>query len=238
MSDETDPDLLPEIDPALLIEPAGNGGFVVRDGDSMSSIADGSGHFWETIWSHPANASLKEAREDPETLFPGDKVTIPALREKTEARETDLIHTFKRRGVPVQISYRAASQAGSPFPDKAYVLKVGSRRYEGRTDSDGALEHWITPSSKTGILTIELEEAGYPKTLDVALDIGALPPADTLFGIQARLRNLGYDLGEIDGVFGHRTFGAVKRFQAAAGLEATGVPDADLISALEDAHGS
>ena len=40
---------------------------------------------------------------------------------------------------------------------------------------------------------------------------------------QKRLRELGFDPGPIDGIRGRRTIGAIKRFQAANGLEADGI---------------
>ncbi|MEW6662201.1 MAG: L,D-transpeptidase family protein [Bacillota bacterium] len=43
--------------------------------------------------------------------------------------------------------------------------------------------------------------------------------------VQKRLRDLGFSVGEIDGVYGPRTVASVKRFQAESGLAPTGVVD-------------
>lgn len=69
-------------DPELSSGPIGTGDWTVEPGDSMASIADQTGHYWQTIWDDPANQDLKKTRENPETLLAGDKVTVPSLREK------------------------------------------------------------------------------------------------------------------------------------------------------------
>jgi len=204
----------------------------------MASLADLTGHFWQTIWDDPANKELKETRENPETLLPGDKVTIPDLREKAESRETDLIHTFKRKGVPVKVVFTVAEQGadGKVFSDKFYILKVGKRRYEGKTDQDGKLEHWVAPSAKSGELTVDINEDGYPPWLTWEIGVGMLGPADTRQGATDRLRNLGY-LSE-DGESSEATLeSAVSRFQSDAGLEQTGNLDSETTTALEKEHG-
>ena len=50
--------------------------------------------------------------------------------------------------------------------------------------------------------------------------------------IQQALREQGHDPGEIDGLMGPRTRSALKEFQTAQGLEATGRSDAKTLAAL------
>jgi len=58
-------------------------------------------------------------------------------------------------------------------------------------------------------------------------------------GIQARLKNLGYYGGDIDGVFGRETRAAVRQFQQTKmnRNDADGEIDIDTTSALLDHHG-
>lgn len=220
--------------------PVGTGNWTVEPGDSMASIADETGHFWQTIWDDAANSKLKEIRENPETLLTGDKVTIPPLRPKEEIRETDLIHTFKRRGVPVKVAFTVKEQGadGKIFANKNYVLRVGKRRYDGKTDADGRLEQWVSPSAKSGKLTVDLDEDGYPETFTWTLDVGQVPPLHSTYGVQWRLKNLGYDCGDLDGEYGGRTRSAITSFQQAYGLAETGDEDQALRDKLEEVHGS
>ena len=220
--------------------PIGNGDWEVKQGDSMSSIADQTGHFWPTIWNDPANKKLKEKRADPETLYPGDKVKVPDLREKQEKRAVDLIHSFKRKGVPIEISFRLSlpeeiSPAATP-----YQLKVGKRTYQGKTDDDGCLTHWITPSAKKGTLTFHLDDPRLPPKITRTLEVGYLAPIDTTSGVESRLFNLGFlsptaetedeDEDEI-------LASALRAFQRANDLEETDEPDSETRDALKDAHG-
>ena len=130
----------------LQVDPTQGGTWTVELGDTVDGIADRVGLFWETIWDDPKNATLKEERDHRNILLPGDEVYVPALREKTETRETDLVHTFKRKGVPIRIIYAVRDAEGNPFAAKEYVLKVGKRRYEGETDSDGKVDCYISVS--------------------------------------------------------------------------------------------
>lgn len=220
--------------------PIGQGGWTVEAGDSMASIADRTGHFWQTIWNDGANAELKKTRENPETLLPGDKVTVPPLREKQESRPVDLVHRFKRKGVPVKVVFTVAEQGpnGKVFAGKPYVLKVGTRRYEGRTDDKGGLEHWVVPSATTGLLSVEINEPDYPPQLRWTLAIGQVPPGNNLAGAQWRLKNLGYGPVKADGRDSGETQAALRAFQRDEGMTESGTADATTLSALVARHGS
>ena len=70
--------------------------YVVKPGDCMASIAVEHNFLWETLWNLPENAALKDSRQDPYVLLPGDQVFIPELRPKEVPRATD---NFTRKGV-------------------------------------------------------------------------------------------------------------------------------------------
>ena len=225
-------------DTVAVAAPVGDGNYTVQPGDGMSSIAERHGFFADTLWNLPQNAALKSSRKSAEVLLPGDRVHVPDLRQKQESRPVDLVHQFKRKGVPVEIRFSVVEEGGRVFADKPYVLSIGQRRYEGRTDAKGELHHWVSPSAHSGTLTVTLDEPGYPSKLVRELRIGHLQPVESVAGYQARLQNLGYYKGPVSGTETEATRAAIRRFQGAEGLDATGEADRTTLDALLARHGN
>lgn len=219
------------------IDPSAGGIWIVEAGDTVDSIADRVGHFWETIWNDGQNSTLRSDRAHRNILLPGDKVYVPALRAKNESRATDQIHTFKRNGVPVRLIYQVKNFNGDGFAGKKYILRVGFRRYEGETDNEGMIDRYISPSDKTGRLYVTLDEPGFPATLEVPLKIGTLAPPDTVLGAQQRLNLLGYRPGVETGSTIATIKDALVEFQRDNDLERSGALDEATADALRLAYG-
>jgi hypothetical protein len=125
------------------VEPAGEGEYVIRDGDGIGSIAAATGHFRETLWNDSANGALREARGAPEVLLPGDRVTIPPLRPKTVAMVTGKRHICRRRGVPSRFQLRLLT-GGQPRAGVAYTLTIDDAlTLSGQSDVDGWIRVWV-----------------------------------------------------------------------------------------------
>jgi len=210
----------------------------VRGGDSLTSIAAAHGRDWRTLWEHPRNARLRDSRGDPETLLPGDIVFIPPKRERRESCPTGQRSRFVRRGVPVRVAFTVKGQDGHVFGGKNYVLVVGHHQFEGATDSDGRLEHVVPPDAKKGLLTVTLGEPDYPEQITWELEVGHLPPFDTLLGAQRRLNNLGFPCPTSGSALDDATRSALQRFQAQEELPASGEPDSETLARLREVHGS
>jgi N-acetylmuramoyl-L-alanine amidase len=217
-----------EVDDA---EPAGNGPYVVQQGESISSIACAQGLFWETIWWDPVNSALREARGNPDVLLPGDRLTIPEIEIKHVPAATDMRHRYVRRGVPAMLRLRLVDAAGEPRAGVPYTLDAGGMTFSGESDPDGWIKHPVPPDARTGKLRFNdgLEEYD--------LSLGEVDPIESITGIQARLHNLGYDCGMVDGICGPLTSSALTEFQEANGLPPSGEPDKATKEKLLAAHG-
>jgi len=202
--------------------------YIVAAGDSMLSIAQNNGFFWETLWNHPQNAKLKELRKDPELLAPGDEVFIPDLRVTPVSRPTEATHKFKLKGVPAKLKIQLTI-LDQPRANERYVLKIDDQLFEGTTDSEGHLEHFIPPNASGGELQLNDGKEIIPVRL------GHLNPVDLLSGVQQRLNNLGLYCAE-DGEMSDETAAALRGFQAKHGLPVTGEADSATKAKLQDLH--
>lgn len=202
--------------------------YTVQEGDCLSSIAFQYGFFPDTIWNDSANRGLKELRKDPNTLYPGDEVTIPDLRVTEQSQPDGKRHRFRRRGVPEKFRLRL-DYAGCPRAHLEYTLDIDGRLIHGETDQDGMLEIDIPPDAVSGVLRIGDQE-------EYQFQFGTLPPASELEGLVRRLVNLGWlddDQTEDDEAIRQAT----ADFQRHAGLPATGQPDNATNQKLAEAHG-
>jgi N-acetylmuramoyl-L-alanine amidase len=204
--------------------------YTVRQGDSTASIAYERGFFWETIWNHSNNAELRQTRDNPNVLNPGDVIFIPDKRQKDVSAETDQRHRFRRKGVPERLRIRLLNEYDEPRADVSYTLEIDGNLISGLTDSDGFIEHAIWPNARGGRLVIEETEEAY------LISLGHLDPSDEVSGIQSRLKNLGIYNAEINGQMNAETIDAIREFQREKDLEETGELDETTRQQIEDLH--
>jgi hypothetical protein len=214
--------------------PVGEGDYVVKPGECIASIAYEHGHLWKTILNDPANWELKRARKDHHILLPGDRLTIPPIRQKEVSAETDKLHSFRLKGFPEVFRMRLLNAVDEPRANQPYVLVIDGALYSGKTDEQGELKHSIPPNARHGRLILTSGR----HTEEIELRLGELDPRGAVTGAQARLRNLGFDCGVVDGILGPKTRNAVERFQRSRKLQQTGELDNTTMQELEKMHGS
>lgn len=185
----------------------GQGDHVVKPGECFSSIARKAGHFWERLWNHPDNAEVRQVRQDPHMLLPGDRVTVPEIEQKHEPGETEMRHRFVRRGEPGMLRL-VVKDGDEPRANEPYVLTFEDREVSGVTDAMGQLEQPIPPDARSATLIVG-EDANAE---EYELNLGHLHPLETVSGVQARLDNIGYDVGTIDGRMNDKTIDAIFAF--------------------------
>jgi hypothetical protein len=206
---------------------------IVRQGECISSIAFSYGFLPDTIWNDPANLELKNSRKEGNVLYEGDKLWIPDRREKHESRPTDAKHVFRRKGVPEVMRVVLLDPDDQPRVNLPYILTVGGQITQGTTDGNGLIVAKIPPDAKQARLLL-----GEDADEEITILLGNLNPVMEISGVQARLQNLGYECGPIDGILGPRTLAAIHRFQRKNDLPLNDEIDEATRKMLVNRHGS
>jgi N-acetylmuramoyl-L-alanine amidase len=184
---------------------------IVRQGECLSTIARDHGFAdWHTIYNHADNADLRKKRPNPHVLHPGDEVFIPDKQPKKVSCATGAKHVFVLKQPKRTVRLHLHDENRQPLASTPFELSFGDEKVKGTTDGEGKLEAKVPINASTA----DLKVGNY----HWPLQIGDLNPIDDtpdegVSGIQARLRNLGYNIGEIDGKIGPRTTAAIRMFQ-------------------------
>lgn len=202
----------------------------VKQGECTSSIAKANGFLPDSLWHHAQNASLKSQRKDPNTLKPGDRVFIPERMSESAGAATGQKHTFVRKGATTKVRLQL-KRGVEVLADEAVTLDLDGALTEITSDANGFIEMQVPPTVTRGSITRADGKC-------INLRFGHLDPADEVSGAQARLNNLGFDVGAEDDVLGDKTMEGLRRFQKAAGLEETGRLNHSTIDKLIELHGS
>jgi len=212
--------------------------YTVEQGDCFSSIAEEFGFAdWHTIYEHPNNAELREQRPNPNILFPGDILYIPDKQIKDVDRSTDLAHQFVIKSPKTWLRIKIRDGQEAPAAGCKYQLEIDDVPFpKGKLGGDGLLEVKISAKAEKGVLTVWFDDQA-PVGTTWKLLLGHLDPVDKMRGIQARLNNLGYSSGAVDGIIGPITQGAVRSFQEDNHLKIDGIPGPITQGKLKELHG-
>lgn len=167
----------------------------------------------------------------PRLLFPGDRVHLPQAIGRGAKRLPLALGELNRfcahgqtRKLRLSLRDRGAALAGV-----AYTIEVDGVIIHGTTDGDGVLDEAIPLGARSAKLTVN----GHERTLV----LGGLDPLHTVTGVQARLNNLGFHVGAVDGLIGPATRRAIRKFQAAQSLLVDGIVGPKTREALRRMYG-
>jgi N-acetylmuramoyl-L-alanine amidase len=224
----------PDGGPVAPADPPPRGGKYVKAGrgDCISSLALRTGHFWDTLWNHNANAELKRRRGDPNVLMAGDAVFIPDKRPREETGAIDQQHKFLRRGEP-SVLRLTVQDNGRPVANAPYELSIDGASRSGTTGAQGEIVENITGRAQRAELVVTATSG---KVYRFVLSLGAVDPVTTRRGVCQRLRNLGYNCREHAG--DQELEMAVRAFQRDNSLPDNGIVDDATRTKLKEKHGS
>lgn len=96
----------------------------------------------------------------------------------------------------------------------------------------------ISAPLKAGKLTVCLDPNDPEHVLELDVGLGYLCPVDETRGLQSRLRNLGYDVGELDGDRGPKTERGLEAFRRCLESSEHDMPDFPDEHSLERHYGA
>lgn len=233
--------------------------YKVKRGDCVSKIAHDNGLLWETLWDFQKQFKDEKGciyydqdnnKRDPNVIYPGEFIFIPQKEKKEESKPEENRHTFRLKGVPAKLRLML-KENDEPLKNIQYSLHIDGYHFDGRTSDKGRLECSIPPNAREGRLRIEIENktTKIKEQHEFPIKLGYLDPLDTVEGVQARLKNLGFYFGVINGKLETRTIGALRSFQRKYGIVDTEkiiqdrqsnriILDSDTKSRLKEQHGS
>lgn len=209
----------------------------IRQGDTILKIAQKYRLPWEKIWDDPQNKELRDSREDdPDLLMPGDVIVIPEIETKKVDCATEKKHRFKAKVPKREFYLELIDSEGELLGDHTYKLKIEHQIFEG--DCSEPIDIDLPRSATSGELIIFTEDKIEIDKINLQFDhIDPFVEVDeSVSSIQARLNNLGYFSGAVDGKLGELTEQAVRRFQINNDMEVTGKCQ-DIIEKLKELYG-
>jgi N-acetylmuramoyl-L-alanine amidase len=166
--------------------------YIVKQGDYLAKIAAEHGvRDWSAIWLHPENKELRDRRQNPHVLYPGDRLYVPVHERRTEDAATEQRHRFKVQGKPLKLRLKLKDLSFAPMQDTECALFIDGEKHDLVSDGSGFVELTIPATTSTAKLVVP----GAERTIEVPLLVGNLDPVDTVSGQKARLNNLGYFAG-------------------------------------------
>lgn len=213
--------------------------YIVRQGDHLASIAARHGFDADEVWNHDRNRDLRERRDGPQVLAPGDLLYVPEREPELHDLTPQSTNRFTASFPTVRVNLVLDTGNGRAANEPYRVEGMGPPQ-EGQSDGEGKVELDVPVHlSHVRLVLPNLHQS-------VVLRIGHLDPPTHDSGVAQRLRSLGYlpprDLlpprsmtqRDRDAELAR----AVARFQRDQGLEESGEVDARTRDALREAHGA
>lgn len=204
---------------------------VVVAGDHLRKLAFRAGVDAEEVWAHPTNAELAAKRENPDMLSAGDVIHLPVKPPQSLPVRAQTGNKYRAFVPMIAVRLNLASERCDLAGERFEVHGVRSDKAEpvGTVGQGGEVAFEVP----TDIRAIELH---LPRVgMVMPIRVGDLDPPDERSGVVQRLRTLGYlregPASDEDIAY------AVRLFQHAYGMTASGRLDSDTRRALKSAHG-
>lgn len=207
----------------------------IRPGDSIVALAYLELHAdVDAVWQHPDNEALRTQRKDPAVLARDDVLTVPeGPTIERFALATAREHTIVLSLPVARLRLQLVHPSGVGYAAGPATATHGDGSDSVMPDADGRLELEIPATAQE----VSVEFGQQKRRLLVA----HLQPVDTVAGQVARLQNLGYRPGELDGDEAkdpYALWSAIEEFQCDHGLDVDGLAGEKTQAKLLAVHGA
>jgi hypothetical protein len=209
----------------------------VKQGESIASIAAQYNMHWKKIYEDPSNSDFRQLRPNPHVIYPGDEVSIPEKELREENRTTDQRHHFEVEPRTVVLRVVMKDIEDHVLDNCAYKLEVDEKVYKGTTGTDGLIQETLPADAHDGTLTFWLNAEAQGGSFRWSLRLSHIDPVECLTGVQARLNNLSFNAGPVDGIRGPKTEAAVRAFQKKYRLKLDGISGPITQKKLKEVYG-
>ena len=207
--------------------------YVVKKGDSLSSIGARYGLKWEDIYYDDANKDFRGIRDNADLIYPGDVVFIPEKKSSVESKPTNKKHSFTKKIGLDKLHLKFLDANGEPLKNIEYTLSIKDKDTSEVTSSQGELVESLPQQREQGRLVLKTN----PEQ-EYVLNLDDLDPIEEESGVRERLYNLGYffqitreDIEKFDQA-------AILKFQEDHKLsEQSGKVDSETRKKLKDVYG-
>jgi hypothetical protein len=204
-------------------------------GDHVVRLAYRHGHATvDAVWNHPANMSLRDMRPDAGVLAIGDIVHVPDAPPRiVSGLLTRRDHEIVLELPLPMLRLRLLRPSNVGYADIETRVVVDDFNEGFIPDADGTIEFELGPDTRTVALSYAGEE--------VDVDVAWLQPVDELEGWHARLENLGYEPGGLQGEHARDAYAlrsAIEEFQCDHGLPVDGMIGPMTNAKLMEVHGA
>lgn len=212
--------------------------YEVAQSDRLATVARSKGFLrWQTIWDFPGNADLRELRGTPHILQPGDQLAIPSKVERTAEVPGGTAEYVVQCSAEVLRVRFAGIRSSDANPVTFKATPDGGAAIEGPLPKSGNMEVDLPPDTETVHVELFRKQDGDEAFAAYDFTVGGLDPLSEISGIKARLQNLGFYDGPIDGNLDDSTRTAIAHFRWAKLRDHKDSVDDDLLSALRAVHG-
>lgn len=176
--------------------------YKVQQGDYLAKIAQQFGFTdYNTIWNDSHNAQLKQKRQSPNVLYPGDILYIPDKADKQLSKATSQSHTFVVPDSDVTLQIVLDNVDFKPLAGADYVLTLPNQTVAATADGSGLLKQDISViqtqiGTQTQAGTLEVQNQKEGVDVEAGILIAYLNPLTYPSGQMARLNNMGYFAGK------------------------------------------